>query len=344
VNPSDLPPAAQIVNLLWGKAIATSLSAIAKLGVADQMSRTEPVSAESLAEATGSHGPSLYRVLRMLSGIGIFQEHAGQRFSLTPLSETLRSDAPDSVRGVCMFLTDPWHMRGYENILHCIKTGENGVQKAYGRHGFSVIAEDPESLENFQIGMSNYTAMEGALLDPLLDLSSFQRIADVGGGHGSLLAQILRRNPGLKGVLFDLPEVVAQAPTPTDLGLAGRMTIEAGSMFDRVPAGCDAYIMKHIIHDWDDEHSRKVLRLMCDQLAATAPETGRVFLAEMVVPHSAEAHPAKFLDIEMLVMTPGGKERTNAEFAVLFESVGLEHVRTLTTPGPICLIEARVAA
>jgi hypothetical protein len=243
-----------------------------------------------------------------------------------------------------MFLTDPWHMRGYENIYHCLKTGENGVQKAYGRHGFDVIAEDPASLENFQAGMSNYTAMEGALLEPFLDFSAFQRIADVGGGHGSLLAQILRRNPTLNGVLFDLPEVVAHAPTPADLGLTGRMAIESGSMFDRVPTGCDAYIMKHIIHDWDDERSHKILRLMCDQLAAEAPEAGRVFLAEMVVPHSPEPHPSKFLDIEMLVMTPGGKERTSAEFAVLFESAGLELVRIQTTPGPICLIEARVAS
>lgn len=339
-----LPPQAQIMNLLWGKAISTSISAIAKLGVADHMSAGEPASAEALAQATNAHAPSLYRVLRMLAGIGVFEEHSGQRFTLTPLSACLRSDVPDSVRGVAMFLTDPWHMRGYENIFHSLKTGENGVQKAYGRHGFDVIADDPASLENFQAGMSNYSAIEGALLEPLLDFSAFHKLADVGGGHGSLLSQILRRNPHLHGVLFDLPEVVAHAPTPADLGLTNRMTLESGSMFHHVPAHCDAYIMKHIIHDWDDGHSHTVLRLMCDQLAQHAPQTGRVFLAEMIVPHSPEPHPAKFLDIEMLVMTPGGKERTVAEFSVLFESAGLELVQAHTTPGPICLIEARVAA
>jgi hypothetical protein len=327
------------MNMLWGKAISTSISAIAKLGLPDHMSLTEPASPESLAQATNAHAPSLYRVLRMLAAVGLFEEHEGQRFTLTPLSACLQSSAPDSVRGVAMFLTDPWHMRAYENILHSLKTGENGVQKAYGRHGFDVIAEDPVSLENFQLGMSNYSAMEGALLEPLLDFANFHRIADVGGGHGSLLAQILRLNPNLQGVLFDLPEVVAHAPAPS-----GRLSHESGSMFDRVPTGCDAYIMKHIIHDWDDDHSRKVLRLMCDQLAAHAPQTGRVFLAEMIVPHTHEPHPAKFLDVEMLVMTPGGKERTTAEFAVLFESAGLELVRAQTTPGPICLIEARVAS
>jgi hypothetical protein len=114
-------------------------------------------------------------------------------------------------------------------------------------------------------------------------------------------------------------------------------------MFEHVPAGCDAYIMKHIIHDWSDEHCHRILRLMCDQLAAHAPKTGRVFLAEMIVPHTPEPHPAKFLDVEMLVMTPGGKERTTAEYAVLFETAGLELVQVRTTPGPICLIEARIA-
>ncbi len=344
MNSPNLPPSAQMMNLLWGKTITTAISAIAKLGVADHMSDTEPASAEALAEATHAHAASLYRILRMLSGLGIFQEHSGQRFTLTPLSRTLRSDVPDSVRGVAVFQTDPWHMRGYENIVHALKTGESGVQKAYGRNGFEVISEDPESLANFQAAMSNYSAMEGALLEPLLDFSAFQRIADVAGGHGTLLAQILRLNPNLQGVLFDLPEVVAQAPSPVTRGLAGRLTVEAGSMFDRVPAACDAYIMKHIIHDWDDGHCHRILRLMCDQLAQHAPEHGRVFLAEMVVPHSPEPHPAKFLDIEMLVMTPGGKERTTAEYEVLFASAGLELVRTLTTPGPICLIEARVAA
>jgi hypothetical protein len=339
----ELPPSAQMMNLLWGKAIATSLSALAKLGVADHLSADEPTSAEAVAAATGAHAPSLYRVLRMLASLGVFHEWPGQRFTLTPLGQCLRADAPDSVRGVAMFLTDEWHMRGYENIEHCVRTGENGVQKVYGRDVFEVMSTDPQWLEHFQLGMSNYSGMEGALLEPLLDFSAFQRLADVAGGHGGLLGQILRKNQKLQGVLFDLPEVIAHAPSAATLGCAGRLTFESGSMFERVPAGCDAYILKHIIHDWDDAHCHQILRLICDQLAAHAPSTGRVFLAEMVVPHTPEPHPAKFLDIEMLVVTAGGKERTEAEYAVLFESAGLELVGVRTTPGPICLIEARVA-
>jgi SAM-dependent methyltransferase len=334
------------MNLLWGKAIATSISAMAKLGVADRMSAAEPITAGALAAAVSAHPESLYRVMRMLAGIGVFAEHEGQRFTLTPLSQCLRGDAPDTVRGVARFLTDEWHMRGYENILEAIRTGESGVQKAYGQNAFEAIAAQPEALANFQEGMSNYSAMEGALLDPLLDFSRFTRLADVGGGHGMLLAQILGRNPNLQGVLYDLPEVVEQARQVA--APAERMHFEAGSMFERVPAGCDAYIMKHIVHDWSDEASARVLRLMRDVLAESAPEHGRVFLAEMIVPPASspgtpEPHPAKFLDVEMLAMTPGGKERTTEEFAALFRTAGLELVGVERTPGPICLIEARVA-
>lgn len=343
MTPPSLPPHVQMMNLLWGKTIATSISGIAKLGVADHMSASEPKTAEALAKAVGAHPESLYRVMRMLAGIGVFAEQEGQQFTLTPLSQCLRGDAPDSVRGMARFHTDEWHMRGYENIVHALETGVNGVEKAYGRNGFEVIAGHPESLENFQEGMSNYSAIEGALLEPVLDFSGFTRLADVGGGHGSLLAQILRRNAGLQGVLFDLPEVVAQAEKVADGSLSGRMTFEAGSMFERVPEGCDAYIMKHIIHDWSDEASVKVLGLMREGLAKTAPETGRVFLAEMIVPGTPEPHPAKFLDVEMLVMTPGGKERTEEAFAELFAKAGLALVGVKRTPGPICLIEARVA-
>mgnify|MGYP002778365024 CR=1 FL=1 len=341
----ELPPSAQLMNLLWGRAIACSLSGLAKLGIPDHMSLADPAPVDSLAAATGAHAPSLYRVLRMLASLGVFTEHPGQRFTLTPIGACLRADAPDSHRGVAMMLTDTWQMRGYEHIEHSLRTGDNGISAYAGNaNTFEVISQNPAHLANFQVAMTNYSAMEGANLDPLLDFDSrFQKIADVAGGHGALLAQILRKNPSLQGVLFDLPEVIAQAPSPADAGLAGRLHHESGSMFERVPAACDAYIMKHIIHDWDDARSHQILRLICDQLAAHAPTHGRLFLAEMIVPHTPEPHPAKFLDVEMLAVTPGGKERTESEFAVLFENAGLQLVQVHTTPGPICLIEARVA-
>ncbi|GAB4407681.1 MAG: methyltransferase [Bryobacter sp.] len=332
------------MNLLWGKAVSTSLSALAKLGVPDQMHPTEPRSAEVLAAATHAHAPSLYRVLRMLASLGVFAEHPGQRFTLTPLGQCLRADSPTSLRGVAMMITDTWQMQGYEFLDHALRTGESGLAAATGIPTFEAISRNPAHLENFQAAMSNSSAMEGSALAPLLNFSGFQRLADVAGGHGSLLAQILHQNPHLEGILFDLPEVIAHAPTPPSLGLADRLRFESGNMFLQVPAACDAYILKHIIHDWDDARCLTVLRLIREQLAAHAPSHGRVFLVEMVMPSSPEPHPAKFLDIEMLAITGGGKERTEAEFAALFEHAGFTLVGIQPSPSPACLIEARLAA
>jgi hypothetical protein len=343
MNPSELPPSAQLMNLLWGKAVTTSLSAIADLGVADHMG-DEPVTAAELAAKTGAHADSLYRVMRMVASLGVFQELPGQRFALTPMGRCLREDAPDSQKATAIMVGDPWQMRGYENIRHAVKTGQDGITAAYGKNGFEVLAELPDQEQNFQRCMSAYSRLELMVLAPILDFSAFERVADVGGGYGMLLGHLLRQHPALQGVLFDLPHVVAGAqasPFLSDLG--GRASFEPGSMFDHVPAGCDAYIMKHIIHDWSDEHCHRILSLMSQALAAHAPENGRVFLAEMIVPEGPEPAPAKFLDIEMLTLTPGGRERTVPEFGALFARAGLQLVGVKTTQGPIALIEARVA-
>ncbi len=332
------------MNLLWGKAIATTLSAVAKLGLADQMG-DQPSTVESLAAATGVNANALYRVMRMLASVGVFQELPGQRFALTPMGSCLRADAVDSQRGIAMMIGDEWQMRAYENVLHSIRTGENSIQAAYGKNAFEVLAERPAELANFQLAMTSYSNVEAAALDSILDFSAFTRLADVGGGHGALLAHILGKHSQLKGVLFDLPEVIAQANhSPLLQPFHSRVDFATGSMFDRVPHGCDAYIMKHIIHDWSDDRCHAILRLMCAQLAAHAPQHGRVFLAEMIVPHGPEPAPAKFLDIEMLVNTPGGRERTATEFQAMFEEAGLDLVSVKTTDGPICLIEGKVAA
>jgi hypothetical protein len=343
MNPNELPPNAILTQLIWGKSITTSLSALAKLGVADQMDG-EPVTAEYLAEKTGAHAPSLYRVMRMLASLGVFQEWNGRRFSLTPVGTCLRADAPDSLRDLAIMTGDPWQMRGYENILHSIRTGHDSITAAYGKNVFELFPEIPEQAENFHRCMTGYSRLEIGALDPVMDFSGFHRLADVGGGHGMLLAHILRKHPHLHGVLFDLPSVVGGAIGAGHFhDCADRVVYESGSMFERVPPACDAYIMKHIVHDWGDEHCHKILRLICEQLAIHAPENGRLFLAEMVVPHGPEPSPAKLLDIEMLVMTIGGKERTVPEFAALFEDAGLELVGAKTTESPLALIEARVA-
>jgi hypothetical protein len=323
------------MQLLFGKQMTYCLSGVARLGVADHMD-SSPMPVEDIAANTGAHPPSLYRVMRLLASMGIFKEEAGKRFALTPAGELLKSDVPGTMRYFAMMFGDEWTTRAYEHFAGCLRTGQDGVSQAYGKHVFDLLAERPEQLATFQAAMTSGSTLAGEAVTQAYDFSGIKRLADVGGGHGALLASILRRNPNMQGVLFDRPEIVADVPQDRFAGCEGRIAIEAGSFFDRVPDGCDAYIMKHIIHDWSDEHCRTILALM----RAKLPKDGRVLVCEMVVTDEPGPTPAKMLDIEMLVMTVGGKERTPEEFSELFASCGLKLSRIVPTGRPICVIEA----
>jgi hypothetical protein len=324
-----------IGQLLFGKQMTYCLSGVARFGVADHMSAT-PMAVEEIAGKTGAHAPSLYRVMRMLASMGVFKEERGKRFALAPAGELLKSDAPGTMRYHAMMLGDEWTMRAYEHFTDCLRTGQDGVSKAYGRHLFDVLAERPEQSDTFQAAMTSSSTIEGRAVTGAYDFSGIKRLADLGGGHGTLLASILRRYPQMQGVLFDRAEIIAGVAKDQFAGCEGRIIVEGGSFFERVPDGCDAYIMKHIIHDWDDEHCRATLKLMRDKL----PTYGRVLVCEMVVTDEPGPTPAKILDILMLVITMGGKERTKDEFAELFASCGLRLNRIVPTEGPICVIEA----
>jgi O-methyltransferase domain len=336
-NANEVPPAMAMLQLLFGKHITYSLSAVARLGVADKMG-DKPVGVDELAARVGAHPPSLYRVMRMLAGVGVFNELEGKKFTLTHVGAVLRTDAPDSLRYMAMMWGDRFSTRGFENITHCLQTGENGVTKAYGKHIFEVLAEEPEQAETFHHAMMNFSAIAGAALQDAYDFSSVKRLADVGGGHGMLLASVVKNHPQMQGVLFDLPEVVAGAPSNPELAWLGdRITIEPGSFFEAAPAACDVYLLKNIIHDWSDDHCRRILSVIADQLTADS----RVLVFELVVPDEPGPSPAKMLDIEMLTLTPGGKERTVSEFRDLFASAGLTLQRVIPTQTPLCILEAR---
>jgi hypothetical protein len=332
---APLPPNMAMMQLLFGKQLTYSLSGVARLGVADHMDgRAMPV--EEIAAKTGAHAPSLYRVMRMLAGFGVFKEGPPRHFALTPVGELLKTDAPGSLRYMAMMFGEEFSTRAYEHITECLKTGGDGVSQAYGKQIWEVLAERPGQCETFQRAMTNSTSVAAEAIVEAYDFSDIKRLADVGGGHGLLLAAILRANPGMQGMLFDRPEVVGNVPRDQFAGCEGRITIEGGSFFERVPDGCDAYIMKHIIHDWSDEHCRTILRLMREKL----PKDGRVLICEMVVTGEPGPTPAKMLDIEMLVMTVGGKERTEEEFRELFAACGLRLGRIVPTGRPIAVIEA----
>ena len=328
-------PQILMTQLLFGKQLTYCLSGVARLGVADQMGAT-PMPIEEIAAKTGAHAPSLYRVMRALAGMGVFREEPGKRFALTPAGELLKSDAPGTVRYFAMMFGDQWTTRAYEHFADCLRTGQDGVSQAFGKHVFDLLAERPEQLATFQAAMTSGSTMAGKAITAAYDFNGIERLADVGGGHGALLATILRRYPEMQGVLFDRSEIVAGVPDDRFAGCEGRISIEAGSFFERVPDGCDAYIMKHIIHDWGDEQCRTILELMREKL----PKQGRVLVCDMVVSGDAGPTPAKLLDIEMLVMTVGGKERSEAEFRELFASAGLKLNRIVPTERPICVVEA----
>ena len=332
---SPLPPPLVMMQLLFGKQLTYSLSGVARLGVADHMDgKPQPV--EEIAAKAGAHAPSLYRVMRMLAGFGVFKEGPQRHFALTPVGGLLKTGVPGSLRYMAMMFGEEFSTRAYEHIAECLRSGGDGVTEAYGKPIWEVLAERPEQCETFQQAMTNSTSVAADAIVEAYDFSGIERLADVGGGHGLLLAAILRANPHMQGVLFDRPEVVEHVPEQQFTGCEGRITTEAGSFFERVPDGCDAYLLKHIIHDWSDEHCRTILGLMREKL----PKHGRVLVCEMVVSDEPGPTPAKLLDIEMLVMTVGGKERTPEEFRELFASSGLRLNRIVATDRPISVIEA----
>ena len=332
---APIPPQRVMSQLLFGKQLTASLSALARLGVADHMDDT-PISADELAAEVGAHAPSLYRVMRMLASVGVFAEEPGAKFALTPLGETLKTDAPGSMRAMAIMLGDEWSMNAYTRMADCIRTGIDGVTMAYGKPIFDLLAERPEQCATFQRAMSGGSAIAAQSILASYGFSGIERLADLGGGHGLLLASVLQKYPAMQGVLYDLPEVVAGVPADRLAACGRRLRVEAGSLFERVPQGCDAYMMKHIIHDWSDEHCRNILRL----IRAELPPHGRLLVCELVMPEEPGPAPAKMLDIEMLVMTVGGKERSPSEFAELFASAGLKLGRIVTTPTPISVVEA----
>jgi hypothetical protein len=337
-NSNTIPPHAELVKLLFGKHLAYSLSAVAFLGVADHMSEY-PTSVESLAGKVGAKADALYRVMRALAAAGVFEETSGRAFRLNEISEYLKSDTPGSVRYTAMQMGDPWSTRPWEHFTNIVRTGVDGVTQAFGKNAFELLAEEPEQADHFNRSMSGYSAvMQDAIL-AAYDFRCIRRLADIGGGHGKLLAGILGRYPHMTGVVYDLPEVIVGAYGQDHVADSGdRLSFEAGSFFERVPSGCDAYMMKFILHDWSDEHCKLILRRVREQM----PDYGRVLVFEQIVNATPEMSFAKVLDLEMLALTVGGRERTEAEFAALFASAGLKLTAVFPTESPLCILEAHV--
>jgi hypothetical protein len=328
-------PPEVITQLAFGALMSQALYVAAKLGVADLLAeKPQPVSA--LAAATSTNERALYRVLRSLSSIGIFKETGTKVFSLTPLAELLRSDAHGSLRNGVIFAGEEWHWRVWGNLLYSVQTGKSAWGRVHGAEVFDYFAANQEQSEIFNRAMTDGSTAIAPLVAEAYDFSGINRLADIAGGHGYLLAQILKANPNLKGILFDVPPVIAGASSLLEEeGVDGRVEKVSGDFFASVPKGADAYIMKHIIHDWDDERAQRILQNIN---AAMSPE-GKVLIVEVVVPEDNEPHYSKLLDLEMLV-SPGGVERTATEYRELLAAAGLRLTSIIQTKSPYSIIEA----
>lgn len=332
---TDEPNAqAQMLQLISGFWISRAVYVIARLGIPDLM-KSGPKTAEELASATQIHAPSLFRLLRALASVGVLRSAEGGSFALTPLSETLVTDAPSSLRWFAVSELGQEHYPAWGNLMHSVKTGEIAFDDFFGVDVWKYFQQNPEDAAVFNDSMSGVTALINDAVLSLYDFSGFEKIVDVGGGHGALITSILKKNPQLKGVLFDAPEVIEGArPRIEAAGIADRCETVAGDFFKAVPAGGDAYLMKWIIHDWNDEKAITILKNCRNEM----PQNGRLILVDCVVPESDEPHFSKFIDLNMLVMT-GGKERTEREFAELFATAGFKLSRVITTDAPHSIVE-----
>ena len=262
-----LPPHVQLIQMSAGAWISAALYAAAKLGLADHLANG-PRTAAELAAATGTHAPTLYRFMRTLSGLGIMAETEGQRFTLTPLGDAMKTGAPGAARSTLIAFGEPGFRRCWEEIIYSLETGKTAFEKTWGMPFFDYLAQHPEAASHFSEAMVGFHGSEPPTVAEAYDFSEVGTVVDVGGATGNMLAALLSRHPHLRGVLFDMAHVVRDAPALLKArGVDGRVTIESGSFFERVPSGGDAYVLSHIIHDWSEEqcltilgHCRKAMR------------------------------------------------------------------------------------
>ncbi|MEO5766243.1 MAG: methyltransferase [Casimicrobiaceae bacterium] len=327
-------PATTIRRLVEGYQVSQAIHVAATLGIADLLADGSRTSDE-LAESTGTHPPTLYRLLRALASVDVLREVDGRRFELTPLGEGLRSNVPDSIAGWAAFIGRPYYWQAWAGLLHSVRTGENAFRHVHNTDVWTYRSSRPDESAIFDRAMASLSRRSNAALLAAYDFGRFRTIIDVGGGNGALLAAIVAMHPNLEGVLFDQPHVVAAAPALLErAGVADRCRVVAGNFFESVPNGADAYVLRAVIHDWEDEESIRILRVVSRAIRAD----GTLLLIERVIAPPNEGRDAKFSDLNMLV-GPGGRERTREEFAALLDASRFRLARVVST-GVYSVVEA----
>ena len=322
----------QLTRLGLGFVVSQALRVAADLNISDRLAAGER-SVDDLARETDCHAEALYRIMRVLAAEGVFRETALRRFELTELGSALRSGDPSGPRDfIRMMNREPY--LAFAQLGHSAHTGLPAFDNVFGKPRFDWLAEHAEEATLFQRAMISLGQGTNVAVAETFDFGPIARIVDVGGGHGQLLSEILTRNSHLRGVLFDLPAGVQVARSRAE-HFPPHTEFVAGSFFDSVPAGADAYILKKVIHDWNDEHAARILRNCRD---AMTPH-GRVLVAETIIPPGNDPDPIKLIDANMLAVT-GGVERTEAQYGALFAAAGLRLDRVIATGRPISILEA----
>lgn len=333
----QMPPGARLMEMIFAFTLSRSIAVAAQLRLADHL-KDGPKGVDEIARAIDVHPASLYRLLRALAGAGVFAEDVDGRFSLTPVSQLLREDAPESLRAFAALMADDVNFEIWAELPYSIQTGRPATQHRFGMPWFDWLGQHPAKGKEYNDAMTSLSAGAVIAVVGAYDFSGVRKLVDVGGGHGLLLASILSKYPDIEGLLYDAPVVVpGAAEVLAAHGVADRCTVVGGDFLRSVPAGGDTYILKHIIHDWSDDECVTILA----NCRAGMREGGKVLIVEMVVPDRNVHAISKFLDLEMLLFLTG-RERTEAEYRDLLKRSGFELNRVVPTRSPYSVIEGVV--
>lgn len=338
-NPAEkIRNRAALIEIIGGYMASQALRLAAELKIADHIHAGTDTSA-ALAEATGSHEPSLHRLLRMLAAVGVTTEPEPGRFGLSAVGEQLRTDSPDSLWAFTRFFTDQSLFTSWQSVEHTIKTGECAFDHVYGKNAYVYLSEQPELSQLFNYAMSQESRISAGQVAAGIDFTNVKTVVDIGGGDGTLLKAILTEHSHLNGICFDSPSGVAEAPgVLAEAGLSDRCEVVAGDFFEAVPEGGDLYIIKSVFQDWDNEPAANLLRTV----RAHMPDNAKLLIVGSVLTDTATAdEPVMFYTDANMLVTAGGRERTESEFRILLAETGFEvDVVARNAAGPLSVIRA----
>jgi hypothetical protein len=335
---TSVPPHVQVIQMATACWVSQLIATAANLNLADHLAGG-PKSAADLGPATGTNPRALHRFMRTLASFGILTQDGGDRFALTPLGAALKSDAPGSARSTILTMAGPWMWRAWGEFQYSVETGKTSMEKVFGMPVFDYLAQNPRQAAQFSEAMIGIHGAEPPAVAEAYDFSKFATIVDVGGATGNMLAHILARHAQPRGILFDRAHVVTEAPALLAArGVDSRVSIQPGNFFESVPAGGDAYILSHIIHDWNED---QCLTILGNCRKAMKPGA-KLLIVEFVLPEGNTPHFGKLADMVMLAI-PGGEERTADEYRTLLAAAGLRMTRVVPTASDVSIVEAELA-